>query len=274
MIGVVNIKDRRTGGYAIDIKYVKELIDDIEVSTLEDNTSLEYEEESVRVLFEHDEEKKYKIEINEKEFSEESVDIEDVTVQRNIIQAINTFRCYIDEEERDDEIKKIELILPHTLFCKNIGLWKDNDGNNLVDDCSVIIRSYAKLKQTNKKRKNDIILWKETLDSRKTFEDFSIKLSGTRFISDESKLSIYIENETEEETPFQKISKNCRIGVWINNCNDIDKYSNFLTELSSHNMDDLPLKLRTLMATNANNCSTDINFMWDDPNILLKANYE
>ena len=274
MVGVVNIKDGRDGGYAVDIQHCRELIDDIKVVDVEDTMHKEKEEIS-RVFFDHQEGDFYKISINQTElFDGESINIEEDKVK--LIGAINNYCCYHTcGEERELEIEVVELILPFHLLDKDIALWKDKDSENLVDNVEVLLRSYDRLEQGNLKKIKNKKLWKKSMDSDNNFKALSVNVSGSKFTKNKNFISAYLEAPSEISTPFEKIVKQSNIILWINRCSDVEEYQKVLEKLLKNRLKELPFEFRTqLTQLTDDSCAYHANLMWDDPNTLPKAYYE
>ncbi len=273
VVGVVNIKDGRDGGYAVDIQHCQELIENIKIANLED-TMYKEKEEIARVFFDHQEGDLYKVLINQTElFDAESINIEEDKVK--LIGAINHYCCYhICGTEREFPIEMLELVLPSSLLSEDIALWEDEEGENLVDNVEVLLRSYARVEQSKLQELNSKKLWKNSIESSDNFKELSVKVSGGRFTKDKKFISAYLEIPSEENTPFNKIAKHSCIALWINRCDDVEKYQKLLEVLLSEKLIDFPSKFRTKLAQSTDSCAYNANLMWDDPNTLPKAYYE
>ena len=274
IIGIVNIREGDDKGYAIDIKYVKELIADIEVSVLEDNINQEHHEKVARVIFEPKSNDKYKVRINQTElFDGESVCL--LKKQEKIIEKINNYCTTLDcGAEREPELELIELVIPHSLFNKDIPLWEDGDGDNLVSNVEVLIRNIAKTEQSLSKKEASKILWNSTIESNNTFVNLSAKVSGKNFMKDKTKLVAYVNEVSSEETPFKKVVSHSHIVLWINRCENVEQYTTFLEEIIKETVNDFPSKFRDKLTKSTDSCAFNANLMWDNPNTLPKAYYE
>lgn len=275
VIGIVNIRDGIDNAYAIDIQEVKELIDDLEVTVFKDIPKKEFREPIARVIFEHQGDDNYKLRVNQTElFESDSIDI--FTNQEEIIDKIYNYCCTLPSgEKRDNEIQLVELVMPHQLFSKDIALWENTEGATLFEECGsgVLIRTIDKVNQSNFKKEASRELWDKHIHKLNCFEEVSCGI-GDRFIKNSKILSYYLEHSSCEETPFKKIVSNASIFLWINKCDNIQKYETFLSDIKSQTLEEFPKIFRDNVMKSSYACSMNANLMWDNPNTLPKADYE
>jgi hypothetical protein len=274
IIGVVSVKEGEDRGYAIDIKYVTELMEDIEVSKLPDNMNKEFREERARVVFDHQGEDRYKIRIHQTElFDGNTVDV--VEKKEELIDEIQRYRRYLPTgEERVLEIEMVELVIPHLLFHEDIGLWEDGEGEMLIEESQVLIRHLDRANQSNLKKEANKTLWREALTSTQSFKEQSVKVNNSVFIKDSHKLSAYLDSVSSSSTPFKKVALHSNIFIWINECAEVEHYQTFLEQLFGQTLEAFPSKFREALAISTNSCAFHANLMWDDPTTLPKAYYE
>lgn len=275
VIGVVNIKDGDSNAYAINIQEAKELIADLEITIFKDIPKKEFDEPIARIVFEHKIENTYKLSINQTElFNGESIDI--FANKQRLIDEIYKYCYYLPTgEERESEIELVELVMPHNLFSKDIGLWESSENDTLFEVCGsgVLVRNVKKVEQAESKKVKSIQLWNKTVNKLKCFEEVSCGIAD-KFVKNSDVLSYYLESASHESTPFKKIVSNTSILVWINNCDDSEKYQKFLSDIKNQNLEEFPKKFRRHLTESSYKCGMNTNLMWDNPNTLPKAYYE
>jgi len=275
VIGIVNIRDGVDNAYAIDIQEANELIDGLEITIFKDFQKKEFDEPIARVVFEHKMDNKYMLWINQTElFDKNSIDI--FNNKEKIIDKIFNY-CYFlpTGEERERDIQLVELVIPHNLFCEDIGLWENSEEDTLFEECGsgVLIRNINKLNESSSKKNNHIQLWNKFINGLQCFEEISCGVAD-RFIKNSDILSYYLENSSHEKTPFKKIVSNSSIFLWINNCDDSEKYEKFLSIMKIQNLENFPKTFRRHVMQSSYQCAMNVNLMWDNPNTLPKAYYE
>jgi len=165
--------------------------------------------------------------------------------------------------------------MPHNLFSKDIGLWESSKDERLFEVCGsgVLVRNVKKVEQAESKKVKSIKLWDKTVNQLKCFEEVSCGIAD-KFVKNSDVLSYYLENASDDATPFKKIVSNTSILVWINNCDNSQKYQEFLSDIKSQNLEEFPKKFRRHVTKSSYQCSMNANLMWDNPNTLPKAYYE
>jgi len=211
---------------------------------------------------------KYKVSINHQNlFDGKYIDI--FNYKTKIIEEIKTYMEYMTPTT-------VELILPQELYCEDIALWEDDEGHRLINSCNIITRSYSKTNQSKLNRKKSKDRW-DTCYSK--YKDHSLDSASVCTICevgmDTDKISTIIEEKAESsKSTFYGIDKFYFIAFWINDCDDIQRYKDFMSSIISKPLNSIPEIIRGKITPQLSYCSSHIHFMWDDPNTLPKAHHE
>lgn len=227
---------------------------------------------------------KYRIQINQDIlFDNEEITIFPSKTDDKLIdqeKEISASKTKIVEEIKrymEDMVTNIvELVLPRELYSEDIALWKDNNNIRLINHCHLVIRSYAKTEMSKKVKQNAKKRW-DTCYSK--YKDHSLKSASVcttcEVGMDTDKISTIVEERAEpDKSTFYGIDNFYFIAFWINDCNDIKKYKNFISAIIAKPLNTIPHIIRSHITPKLSDCSSHINFMWDNPNTLPKAHYE
>ncbi len=212
--------------------------------------------------------KGYKVTINQQElFDDKCIDI--LNYKTKIIEEIKTKMEYMTPTT-------VELILPQELYGEDIALWEDDEGHRLINSCNIVIRSHFKAYQSNSYRKKSKYRW-DTCYSK--YKDHSLDSASVCTMCevgmDTDRISTIVEEKAEPtKSTFYGIDQFYFIAFWINNCDDMQRYKDFISSIISKPLNSIPDIIRGKITPQLSYCSSHIHFMWDDPNTLPKAHHE
>ncbi|CAA6818596.1 MAG: Unknown protein [uncultured Sulfurovum sp.] len=205
----------------------------------------------------------YEVVVNhEPVLSVDKDEFETEDVQKQIIDKINALIVPFVNS-------RVELMLPKELYSKTLPLWREQ----ITSRCETIIRSEYKASMAEnwlpqlKKR------WKDIFDicQNKSFlhNDVTTKVQNEA-MQHPKRISVLVEKQVQDVKVFDGIDQYYFIALWINSCDNEEHYKNMITNVGTKPLCKLSENIRSQVVDNEKNCSSNINFMWDDPHTYQK----